>query len=73
MLAYLCTKGEIYGGPDGGGVIGTNELQDALTWLIQELRLCTKDCSTTGFTSLYILYPDGGKSKPIHPSRIFIS
>ena len=53
MLAYLCTKGEIYGGPDGGGVIGTNELQDALTWLIQELRLCTKYFSTTGFTSLY--------------------
>ena len=38
--------------PDVGGGIGTNELPGVLTWFIFELRLCTKDWSTTGFTSL---------------------
>ena len=42
-------KGKIGGGPNGGGGIFTNKLPDALTLLIHELRLCTKDFSTTGF------------------------
>ena len=36
-------KGKIGGGPNGGGGIFTNKLPDALTFLIHELRLCTKD------------------------------
>ena len=52
MLSYVVTKGVIGGGPDGGGGIENNELPDALTWLISDLRLRTKDWSTTGFTSL---------------------
>ena len=49
----MIIKGGIIGGPDGGGVNGSNELHDALYWLICELGLCTKDWSTTGFPSLY--------------------
>ena len=29
--------------------IGTNDLLDALTWLIQELRFCKNDFSATDF------------------------
>ena len=47
MLEYVFTKGEICGGPDGGGYSGTIELPDAITWLIRELRLFINDWSTT--------------------------
>ena len=53
MLVSVITKGGIGGGTDGGVSIGTNEVPDELTQLIRDLRLCTKDWSTTGFTSLY--------------------
>ena len=52
MLESVITKGGIGGGIDGVGGIGTNELPDALTWLIHELRLCKKYWSTTGIPSL---------------------
>ena len=52
VLASVITKGGIGGGPYGGGGIGTNELPDALTWLIHELRSFKKDWSTTCFPSL---------------------
>ena len=39
----MVTNGVIGGGTDGGGGIGTDVLPDALTWLIRELRLQTKD------------------------------
>ena len=52
MIASIITKGEIGECTDGVGDIGTNELLDALNWFIHELRLCTKDWSTTGFPSL---------------------
>ena len=51
-MASVTKKGGIGGGTDGGGVIGTNMLPNALTWLIHELGLCTKDWSTTSFLSL---------------------
>ena len=51
-MAYVVTKDGICGGTDGGGGIETNELPDAPTWMICELRLCTKDWSTTGFPPL---------------------
>ena len=51
----MIIKAIIGGGPDGGGGIGTDDLPDALTWLIRELRSCTKDWSTTGFPIFYIL------------------
>ena len=49
MLASVVTKGGFDGGNNGGVGIGTNELPDALTWMILELRFFTKDWSTTGF------------------------
>ena len=52
MLAYVLEKSGIGGGPYGGGVIGTNKLPGALTWLIIDLRLFTKYGSTTGFLPL---------------------
>ena len=52
MLASVVTKGVFDGGTNGGVGIGTNELPDALTWMIAKLRLCTKDWSTTNFPSL---------------------
>ena len=48
-------KGVIGGVPGVGVGIGTNELPDALTWMIRKLRLYTKDKSTTGFPSLSCL------------------
>ena len=48
----MVIKGGIGGGTDGVVGMGTNDLPHVLTWLIHELRLCTKDCSTTGLTSL---------------------
>ena len=51
-MESVITKGVTGGGPGGGGGIGINQLLDALTWMIRELRLCTKDWSTTGFPSL---------------------
>ena len=53
MLEYILTKGGIGGGPDNGGGIWTNEFPDELAWFVQKLRLCTKNFSTNGFTSLY--------------------
>ena len=52
-MVYMIINGGIGGGPDGRGVIGTNDLPDALTWMICELGLLTKDWSTTNFPSLY--------------------
>ena len=52
MLIYVYTNDVIGGVPDGGGGIGTNELPDAITLMICELRLCTEFWSTTGFLSL---------------------
>ena len=68
----MITKGGIGGFPDVGGGVWNNELPDALTWLIRELRLRTKDWSTTDFPSMSSLSSTGGMPKPLHPSKKII-
>ena len=52
MTQSVIIKGVIVRGNNGAGGVGENELPDALTWMIYDLRLCKKEFSTTGFPSL---------------------
>ena len=42
MLSFIITKGGVSGVPEGEGGIVTNELPDALTWLIFQVEVLYK-------------------------------